>query len=219
MGRRLAESFRRYFIRGLLAFLPLALTIWILDAVVRFMERGLYFLPERLRPDHYLPFYFPGIGAIFTVILIWGIGVFVTHFVSVKLHDLWERALHRIPIFRGIYRAVRQLAEAVFSQESRNFRRVVLIEYPRKGIYSLALVTGVTEGEVQERTQERVINVFIPTTPNPTSGWYILVPEKDAIALDMSVEEAFKLIISGGIVVPETKRDRPRLVSAKGNEV
>jgi len=202
MGR-LVEAFRRYFIRGLLAFLPLVITIWVLDAVIRLMERTLNFLPRWLHPNQYLPIYVPWIGAFFTLLIICAIGVFMTHIVGSRVQELWSKAVGRIPIVRGIYGAARQLAEAIFSQQSRNFRQVVMIEYPRKGIYTLGLVTGVTKGEVQERSQERVINVFVPTTPNPTSGWYILVPEKDAVPLDMSVEQAFKLIISGGIVVPE----------------
>jgi uncharacterized membrane protein len=203
MLRHLAESFRRYFLRGLLAFLPLALTIWTLDAVVLLMERGQNILPRPLRPNSYLQFYFPGIGALFTVLLIWGIGIFVTHFVSQKAHDLWQRTLRRIPFVRGVYGAAQQLAEAIFIGKDRNFRRVVMIEYPRTGLYSLGFVTGVSRGEVQEKTRQRVVNVLIPTTPNPTSGWYVMVPEEDLIPLEMSVEDAFKLIISGGIVVPE----------------
>ncbi|MGH7822578.1 MAG: DUF502 domain-containing protein [Candidatus Binatia bacterium] len=203
MIRHFTESLRRYFLSGLLAFLPLAITVWILDAVIRVMDSGLEFLPRPFRPSTYVQFRFPGMGAVFTFLLICLIGVFVTHFVGHKLRTLWGRMLRRIPIVRGIYGAVQQLVEALFSQDKSKYRRVVLIEYPRKGVYSLGLVTGVSEGEVQERTGERVINVFIPTTPNPTSGWYVLVPEQDAITLDMSVEDAFKLIISGGMVVPE----------------
>jgi uncharacterized membrane protein len=209
MGRRLVENFRRYFLRGLLAFLPLAVTIWILDAVVRVMERGLYFLPRWLRPDHYLPFYVPGIGAIFTVILILAIGVFLTHFVSHRIRDLWDRTVQRIPVVRGIYGAAVQLAEAVFRRDSSNFRRVVLIEYPRNGVFALGLVTGSTEGEVQERLEGAMVNVFVPTAPNPTSGWYIVLPERETIALDMTVEQAFKLIISAGIVGQERAPAEP----------
>ncbi|MGH7859420.1 MAG: DUF502 domain-containing protein, partial [Candidatus Binatia bacterium] len=203
MIRHFTESLRRYFLSGLLAFLPLAITIWMLDAVIRVMDSGLEFLPKPFRPSTYVQFRFPGMGAVFTFLLICLIGVFVTHFVGHKLRSLWERTLRRIPVVRGIYGAVQQLLEALFSQDKSKYRRVVLIEYPRKGVYCLGLVTGVSEGEVQDRTGERVINVFIPTTPNPTSGWYALVPEKDAITLDMSVEDAFKLIISGGMVVPK----------------
>jgi uncharacterized membrane protein len=210
MVRRFTEAVRRYFLRGLLAFLPMAATIWILGAVVRFMDGGLNFLPRTLRPSTYLGV--PGLGALVTFGLICAIGFFLTHFVGAKVHELWERTVRRIPVVRGIYAAAQQLVQALFSPDRSLYRRVVLIEYPRKGIYSLGLVTGVSAGEVQERTGERVINVFLPTTPNPTSGWYILVPEKDAVTLDMSVEDAFKLIISGGMVVP------PHLPRAAGNE-
>lgn len=203
MVRRFAEGLRRYFLRGLLAFLPLAITVWILEAVVRMMDGGLEFLPRPFRPSTYFQFDFPGLGALFTFLLICLIGVVVTHLVGHKMHEVWERTMRRIPFVRSIYGAVQQLLNALFSDDKSRYRRVVLIEYPRKGIYSLAFVTGVSEGEVQERTGERVINVFIPTTPNPTSGWYILVPEREAIDLEMSVEDAFKLIISGGMLVPD----------------
>lgn len=220
MTRGLVDSFRRYFLRGLLALLPLALTVIILDWLVRFMEGGLNFLPGPLRPYNYLPFYFPGIGALTTILVVWLMGVFVTHVASVRFQKLWDRTVHAIPFVSGIYKAVKQLVDAIFSQDKSSFRRVVLIEYPRKGIYSLGLVTGVSQGEVQERTGERVINVFIPTTPNPTSGWYILVPEKDAVTLEMSVEEAFKLIISGGMVVPTPRSPlESREPSATGDPV
>lgn len=208
MTRRLIDGFRRYFVRGLLALLPITLTVFILDWLVRFMEGGLDFLPGPLRPYNYLPFYFPGIGALTTILVVWLMGVFVTHVASSQAQALWDRTVHAIPFVSGIYKSVKQLVDAIFSQDKSSFRRVVLIEYPRPGIYSLGLVTGVSSGEVQELTKERVINVFIPTTPNPTSGWYVLVPEKDAVPLEMSVEEAFKLIISGGMVVPEP---RPRV--------
>ena len=208
MTRRLIDGFRRYFVRGLLALLPITLTVFILDWLVRFMEGGLDFLPGPLRPYNYLPFYFPGIGALTTILVVWLMGVFVTHVASSQAQALWDRTVHAIPFVSGIYKSVKQLVDAIFSQDKSSFRRVVLLEYPRPGIYSLGLVTGVSSGEVQELTKERVINVFIPTTPNPTSGWYVLVPEKDAVPLEMSVEEAFKLIISGGMVVPEP---RPRV--------
>lgn len=212
MIRRFIEHLRRYFLSGLVAFLPLAITIWMLDVVIRMMDGGLELLPKPFRPSTYnLVFDFPGVGAVFTFLLICLIGVIVTHLVGSKLHRTWQNILARIPFVRAIHGAVSQLMEALLSPDKGKYRGVVLIEYPRKGLYSLGFVTGLTEGELQARTGDRVMNVFIPTTPNPTSGWYVLIPEKDATPLDMSVEDAFKVIISGGMVIPElrTRGDEP----------
>ena len=206
--RRFTESVRRYFLSGLVAFLPLAATIWILNIVVRFMDNALNFLPPPIRPKTYIQVDFPGLGALVTFLLICLIGVFVTHFVSHQARALLNSLLRRIPIVRGVYGAMEQLAHALLSQDRNRSNRVVLVEFPRKGIYALGFVTGVSEGEVQDRTGEKVVNVFVPMTPNPTSGRYVLVPEREVIALEMSVEEAFKLIASGGMVVP--KRPDPK---------
>lgn len=203
MRTTFTEGFRYYFVRGLLALLPLVITLWIIGAAVRMLDGILDLFPRWLQPDFYLPFSFPGMRVVSMVALVWLIGFLATNVVSKRLHDLWDGLVARIPIVSGVYSAVRQLAMAIFSDATRSFRSVVMIEYPRAGLWALGFVTGIAEGEVQQRTQERVVNVFIPTTPNPTSGWYVLVPEKDVITLDMTVEQAFKLIVSGGIVVPE----------------
>jgi uncharacterized membrane protein len=125
-----------------------------------------------------------------------------------KLIDTGERLISNIPLVKNVYAAVKQIADAVRSSTGKNYRRVVLIQYPRKGIYTLAFVTGVSEGEIQEKTQDKVINLFVPTTPNPTSGFYLMVPETDVINLDMSVEDAFKLLISGGMVSSDPSRSK-----------
>ena len=206
MYRRVADAFRRYFFRGLLAFLPLALTIWVLLAVVRMMERGQHFLPPQLRPARYVDYEIPGLGAVSTILLILLIGVVVTHFVSHKAQALWDRWLHRIPFVRSIYKAIYQVVEAVVARDRPSFRRVVLLEYPRKGLFALGFVTGEPGGEVADRIGQPVLSVYVPKAPNPTNGWYAIVPERETIALDMSVEEAFKVIMSGGLVLPEQAR-------------
>ena len=204
MVRRFTEPLWRYFLSGLIAFLPLAITVWMLDAVVRMMDGGLELLPRPFRPSTYnLVFDFPGVGAVFTFLMICLIGVFVTHLVGSKVHRTWASLLARIPFVRAVYGAISQLVHALLSPEKGKYRGVVLVEYPRKGLYAIGFVTGLAEGELQEKTGDRVLNVLIPTTPNPTSGWYVLVPEREAMSLDMSVEEAFKVIISGGMVVPD----------------
>jgi uncharacterized membrane protein len=200
---RLRHFLRRNFLAGLLAVLPLVITIWILGWVLDLLERAARLLPRFLRPDELLPYSVPGFGALITLVLIVALGFIVSTTITRRLTEYVNRQLLRIPIFRGVYSAVSRLVEAILTPRHENFRRVVLIEYPRLGVYTVGLMTGVTEGEVQEKTATRVLNVFVPTTPNPTSGFYVLVPEDEIIPLSMSVEDAFKLVMSGGIVTPE----------------
>lgn len=194
---------RRNFIAGLLTVLPIVITVWIIGWIIALLESAILLLPRALRPENLLPFYVPGLGAIVTLAMIVALGFAVSTLVSQRLSRMVNRWLLRIPVFRGIYGAVKRLVEAILTPQQQSFRRVVLIEYPRRGVYAVGLVTGITEGEVQARTAARVVNVFVPTTPNPTSGYYVLVPEDDVIPLSMTVEEAFKLVMSGGIVTPE----------------
>lgn len=199
---RFRHFIRRNFLAGLLAILPLVITVWIISWMIGVLESGVRLLPRFLRPEELLPFYVPGLGAGVTLIMIVLLGVVVSNVITQRITRYVNLMLLRIPVFRGVYVAVKRLVEAILSPQHASFRRVVLIEYPRKGVYAIGLVTGVTEGEVQERTAAHLLNVFVPTTPNPTSGYYVLVPEGDIIPLSMSVEEAFKLVMSGGIVTP-----------------
>lgn len=197
------RTLKRYFITGLLIVVPLGLTFYVLALIVGLMDAMLTYLPKPLQPDTYLPFHIPGLGIIFTVLTILLVGLLATNLLGKRLISAGEGFLDKIPFLRSIYNSTKQFLEAFLSKEHQGFRRVVLIEFPRKGLYSLGFVTGVTKGEVQDKTQERVINVFLPTTPNPTTGYYLLVPERDVIPLEMTVEDAFKLIITGGMVSPE----------------
>lgn len=203
MLKKVRAGFRRYFIAGLLVVAPLYLSYYILSIMVRFADRIIAFLPEKFHPDTYLPFHIPGLGIIITILLLLLVGVFATNLFGRKLLHWWEKILARIPLIRTVYTGTKQFIETFFVTNRGGFRGVVLIEYPRKGIYSVGFVTGPSKGEVQTLTQRKVLNIFLPTTPNPTSGWYMLIPEEDTIPLKMSVEEAFKLIISGGMVTPE----------------
>ena len=196
---------KKYFITGLLVIIPAGLTIYILDILIGMMDRVLNYLPLKFHPDTYLPFHIPGLGLIATAVLTLIVGILAQNLLGKKLVYLWEWAVSRIPFVRSIYLAIKQLVVAIFAQNSKGFKRVVLIEFPRKDLWSLGFLTGVVEGEIQDKTKERVVSVFIPNVPNPTTGFYMLVPEKDIIPLDMSVEDAFKLAMSGGIVTPSDK--------------
>jgi uncharacterized membrane protein len=164
------------------------------------MDRILGVLPSRFHPDTYLPFPIPGLGVIFTLAIIQLVGLLSANLLGRRVVKTYEKILDRIPVVRGVYLAVKQLLEQILSPNSDRFRRAVLVEYPRRGIYSIGFVTGLGAGTLQENTPEKVLNIFVPTTPNPTSGYYLLVPEDQAKPLDLTVEQAFKLIVSAGMV-------------------
>ena len=194
------EQTRRHFITGLIVTVPLGLTFFVVSWIVGFIDQALQFLPARFHPDRYLPFKIPGLGIILTLVVIQFVGLLSTNLFGRTFVKTYERLLDRIPFVRGIYLAVKQLIEQIISPSSDRFRRAVLVQYPRKGIYSIGFVTGVSKGIMQEKTPQRVLNVFIPTTPNPTSGYYLLIPEEESVPLDLNVEQAFKLIVSAGMV-------------------
>ena len=204
VGTIIRECLRRYFFAGLLVLLPVVITIWFLGWIVGLMDSLFDFLPSSLHPNSYLPIAIPGLGALFTLALILLLGFLATSVVTRRILTLWDYFLGRIPIFRGVYTAVQKLVESIFSQDQSG-RQVVLIEYPRKGIYTVGFATGVAGGELERSGDDRLVNVFVPTTPNPTAGFYLLVPEKDVKTLEMTPEEAFKLIVSGGMIKPGEK--------------
>ena len=194
---------QRYFLAGLVAVVPISLTVLVVRWTIALMDQLLLrFIPERYWPEALFGFAVPGIGLLATLLMILFVGVLVTNYFGRSLLHLSERLMGRIPLVKGIFGLFKQVADTVLSADRQGFRKVVLIEYPRRGLWSVGFVTGVSQGEVQRITDQRMINVFMPTTPNPTSGYYILVPEQDARELSMTVDEAFKLIISGGMVSP-----------------
>ena len=201
------KALRRYIVAGILVWLPLGLTILLLRFAIRLMDRSLLLLPPQYRPDAILGFHIPGLGAILTIILLLLTGVLAANFVGRAFVGGWESLMNRIPVVRSIYSAAKNFAEIVFSDSSHAFKRVLLIEYPRKGIYSLAFQTSSELGEVQERTGEDVVCCFVPTTPNPTSGYVVMVPRNEVRVLDMEVDEALKMIISLGVVVPTWRKE------------
>jgi uncharacterized membrane protein len=200
------KRLRRYIVAGILVWLPLGLTILLLRFAVRLMDRSLLLIPEQYRPEALLGFPIPGLGAVLTIVLLLVTGVLAANFVGRAFVGGWESLMDRIPVVRSIYSAAKNFAEIVFSDSSHAFKNVLLVEYPRKGIYSLAFQTSSQLGEVQGRTGEEVVGCFVPTTPNPTSGFIIIVPKRDVTVLDMEVDEALKMIISLGVVVPPWRK-------------
>lgn len=202
------KRFRRYLVAGILVWLPLGVTLLLLRVIVGIMDRTLLWLPKQYQPEELLGFEIPGLGILLTILLLLVTGLLATNFVGSAFIGGWESLMERIPVVRSIYSAAKKFLEIIFSDSGSAFKKVLLIEYPRKGTYSLAFQTSAELGEVQSRTGEEVVSCFVPTTPNPTSGFIIIVPKKDVTVLDMEVDEALKMIISLGVVVPEWRRDR-----------
>jgi len=199
-------TLRRYLIAGLLVWLPLGVTVLVIRLLVGFMDKTLLLIPANYHPDNLLGFHVPGLGLVLAVAIVLVTGVIVANFFGRRLIALWESLLARIPLVRTIYHSVKQVAETVLSADGKSFRKVLLIEYPRRGIWTLAFQTGMAVGEIQKKTGSKVVNVFVPTTPNPTSGFFILVPHEDIIELDMSVDDGLKMIVSMGVIIPGGKQ-------------
>lgn len=199
---------RRYLVAGLLIWAPLAVTFLLLRFAVNVMDKTLAIIPPQYRPEELLGFHIPGLGVILTFIVLLITGMLAANFVGRYVVGGWESLLDRIPIVRTIYGGAKNFAEIVFSDSNDSFKQVLLIEYPRKGLFSLAFQTSSDLGEVQARTGEDVVCCFVPTTPNPTSGFVIMVPRGDIQVLDMDVDEALKMIISLGVVVPKWGADK-----------
>ena len=199
--------FRRYFLAGILVTSPILITVYVTWLIITFIDSQVAgLLPESLDFTKKLPHQIPGLGLIISIIVITFIGAITPGFIGRTLLKVGERILDNTPVVRSIYGAIKQIMETVMSTNSESFRDVVLVEYPRKGIWVIGFVTGETKGEVQTLNEEILINVFIPTTPNPTSGFLLFVPKNDLIYMKMKVEDAVKMVISGGIVTPQVKQ-------------
>ena len=190
-------------VAGLLVWVPLGVTVLLLKVLVDLMDQTLLLLPPDYRPDALLGLHIPGLGILLSLTVLLVTGILVANLVGRRLVHLWESILQRIPFVRSVYSAAKNFAEIVLTDASQSFNKVLLIEYPRKGLYSLCFQTSIYLGEVQARTGEDVICVFVPTTPNPTSGLILMVPKADVIELDMGVEDALKMVVSLGVVIPQ----------------
>jgi len=202
------KNLRRYLVAGILVWLPIGITIVLLRILIGLLDRSLVLIPARFQPEVLLGVAIPGLGLVLTLAVLLLTGVLAANFVGRSLVAFWERILERIPIVRSVYSASKNFAEIVFSDSDQSFKKVLLIEYPRKGLYGLAFQTSTDLGEIQSRTGEDVVCTFVPTTPNPTSGFIIIIPKKDVIELDMEVDEALKMIISLGVVVPSWRKEQ-----------
>ncbi len=210
------SALRRYLIAGLLIWVPLGVTVLVIKLLVDVMDNTLLLLPSGYQPDALLGLHIPGLGIVLTVAVVLTTGIVAANLFGRRLVEIWESLLARIPLVRSIYSAAKQVAETVFSPGGQSFRKVLLVEYPRRGLWSVGFQTGAGLAEAGSRTGEDLIPVFIPTTPNPTSGFLLMAPRRDVIEMDMSVDEAFKLIISLGVVIPTWRNDSlPNELAAK----
>jgi len=196
---------RKYLLSGLLVWLPIWITLLVIHFLVDMMDRTLTILPINYQPDHLLGFHIPGLGLLITLIILFLTGVVAANFFGRWLVNLWDRFMNRIPLVRSIYSGVKKTVDTVFSSTGQAFRKVLLVEYPRKGLWSIAFQTGQGTREVDKKAEADVVTVFVPTTPNPTSGFLIMVPKQEVHELEMTVDEALKMVISLGVIHPEEK--------------
>jgi uncharacterized membrane protein len=193
---------KKYFITGLLIWIPLAITIWVLKLVFDVLDYSLLLLPAQLHTEHWLGIHVPGLGAVLTVVVVLLTGVFATNFFGAQLVRVWHDLLHRIPVVNSIYSSVKQISDTLFSSSGQAFRKALLVQWPHPGMWTIAFLTGTPNGEVARAVPADCVSVYVPTTPNPTGGYFVVVPRKDVVELDMTVDEALKYIISMGVVPP-----------------
>ena len=198
------QLIKRYFVTGLLIWVPLAITAWVLSLIARIADQSLLLLPETLRPHTLFGFDVPGTGVVLTLVVILTTGLLAANFIGQRLVNWWERLLARIPVVNSIYNSVKQVSDTLFSSSGNAFRKALLVEYPRAGSWTIAFLTGTPGGDVRNHLDDYV-SVYVPTTPNPTSGFFLMLPRKEVIELDMAVDEALKYIISMGVVAPPTR--------------
>lgn len=199
-------SMKKYFITGLLVLVPLFITVWVLKTLVQTLDQSLLLLPVAWRPEAWLGVDIPGFGVILTVAIILATGLVATNIFGQQLIVLWEGLLVRVPVVKSIYSSVKQVSDTLFSDSGNAFRQALLIQYPRQGVWTIAFLTGTPGGDVSNHLPGEYVSVYVPTTPNPTSGFFLMLPKADVIELDMSVDQALKYIISMGTVAPLPKQ-------------
>jgi uncharacterized membrane protein len=194
---------RKYFITGLLILVPIAITAWVLNLIIGTLDQSLLFVPERWQPRNVIGFDIPGIGAILTIAIVFVTGLLTNNLVGNFLVRQWERLLHRIPVVSSLYGSVKQVSDTLFSSSGNAFRKAVLIPYPHPGSHTIAFLTGTPGGDVKNHLVGDYVSVYVPTTPNPTSGFFLMMERSKVVELDMTVDAALKYIVSMGVVAPE----------------
>lgn len=193
---------KKYFVTGLLIWIPLGITTWVLSLIVRSMDQTLMLLPQAIQPEHLLGFYLPGLGVVLTIMIIFFTGLITANIIGQRLVRFWESILARIPVVKSVYYSVKQVSDTLFSGSGEAFRKVLLIRYPHPDAWAVAFQTGNPARDVADMLPEEHVGVFIPTTPSPVNGFFFFVKRRDVIELDMSVDDALKYIVSMGVVAP-----------------
>ena len=196
------QLIKRYFITGLLIWVPLVITGWVLSMIISTLDQSLRLLPESMHPQSLVGFAIPGAGAVLTLLMILFTGLLAANFIGQKLVVWWEKLLARIPVVNSVYNSVKQVSDTLFSPNGNAFRKALLVRYPHQNSWTIAFMTGQPGGDVINHLDGEYVSVYVPTTPNPTSGFFLMMPTKDVIELDMTVDEALKYIISMGVVAP-----------------
>ena len=196
------QLIKRYFLTGLLIWVPLAITAWVLSLIVNSMDQSLLLLPRAIHPQTLFGFNIPGAGVILTLVIILLTGLLATNFIGQRLVIWWEKLLARIPVVNSIYHSVKQVSDTLFSSSGNAFRKALLVQYPRAGSWTIAFLTGKPGGDVLNHLKGDYVSVYVPTTPNPTSGFFLMLPRSEVIELEMDVNEALKYIVSMGVVAP-----------------
>ncbi len=193
---------KKYFITGLLIWLPLAITYMVIAWIVGTLDAILLWLPAEYQPSRYIGFDIPGVGVVASLLLVFFTGLVAANVLGQKLVQLWEALLARIPVVKSIYYSVKQVSDTVFSSSGQAFRKALLVQYPREGVWTIAFLTGQPGGDAAEHLRGDYVSVYVPTTPNPTSGFFLMMRRSEVVELDMSVDDALKYIISMGVVAP-----------------
>lgn len=193
---------RKYFITGLLILVPLAITVWVLNLVIGTLDQSLLLVPARFRPNSLFGFDIPGLGTILTIVIVFLTGLLTNNLVGNYVVKLWENLLQRIPIVNSLYSSVKQVSDTLFSSSGNAFRKAVLVPYPHQNSWTIAFLTGVPGGDAANHLVGDYVSVYVPTTPNPTSGFFLMMKRSDVVELDMSVDAALKYIVSMGVVAP-----------------
>ena len=201
---------KKYFITGLLIWIPLAITFMVLAWIIGTLDAILLWLPVEHQPSRYIGFDIPGVGVVASLLIIFFTGLIAANVLGQKLVRLWEALLARIPVVKSIYYSVKQVSDTLFSSSGQAFRKALLVQYPREGAWTIAFLTGQPGGDAANHLRGDYVSVYVPTTPNPTSGFFLMMPREDVIELDMSVDEALKYIISMGVVAPPLRKPVPR---------
>ena len=199
------DQLKKYLITGLLIWVPLVITVWVLSFLVGTLDQTLLLLPNDWHPRAWLGFNIPGLGVLLTLAVVLLTGMLGANIIGQRLVTTWESLLSRIPVVKSLYSSVKQVSDTLFSSSGQAFRKALLVQYPRQGSWTIAFLTGRPGGDVANHLTGEYVSVYVPTTPNPTSGFFLMMPKADVIELDMNVDEALKYIISMGVVPPENR--------------